>query len=101
MISFNQDMFDWDEDKNELLKRERGVSFEEVVFWIEHHGLLGIEFHPNQKKYPGQKICIVKIEEYIYLVPYVQENDIIFLKTIIPNRKATKKYLKGVYNEAN
>ena len=94
-------MYDWDEAKNEVLKRERDISFEEVVFWIEHDGLLGIEDHPNQRKYPGQKIYIVKIEEYVCLVPYVEEDGVVFLKTIIPSRKATRKYLKGDANETN
>ena len=88
-------MFDWDEAKNEALKRERGISFEEVVFWIENDGLLRVEDHPNAHKYPGQKIYIVNIEGYIYLVPFVEQDGMVFLKTVIPSRKATKKYLKG------
>ncbi len=87
-------MFDWDEIKNEHLKRERDISFEEVVFWIENDGLLKVEDHPNQQKYPGQRIYIVCIETYVYLVPFVEQNGIVFLKTIIPSRKATKELLK-------
>lgn len=92
-------MYDWDEAKNEVLKRERDLSFEEVVFWIENDGLLRIEDHPNQRKYPGQKIYIVNIEGYVYLVPFVEKDGMVFLKTIIPSRKASKKYLKGASDE--
>jgi len=87
--------FSWSEEKNELLKKERDVSFEEVVFYIERGGLLDIVEHPNQEKYQGQRMLIVKIEDYAYLVPFVESEDEVFLKTIIPSRKATKKYLKG------
>ncbi len=92
-------MYDWDEAKNEVLKRERDLSFEEVVFWIENDGLLRVEDHHNQHKYPGQKIYIVNIEGYAYLVPFVEKDGMVFLKTIIPSRKASKKYLKGVSDE--
>ena len=92
-------MFDWDDIKNESLKRERDISFEEVVFWIENDGLLRVEDHPNQKKYPGQRIYIVCIDEYIYLIPFVEKHGLVFLRTIIPSRKATKKFLKGTPNE--
>ena len=88
-------MFDWDEAKNEILKRERDISFEEIVFWIENDGLLRVEDHPNPGKYPGQKIYVVNIEGYAYLVPFIEQEGGVFLKTIIPSRKATKKYLKG------
>lgn len=87
--------FSWNEDKNELLKTERGLSFEEVVFYINMGFLLDVLEHPNQEKYKGQKIFVVQIEEYAYLVPFVEGEHEIFLKTIIPSRKATKKYLKG------
>ncbi len=85
--------YDWDEEKNELLKRIRGVSFEQVVLAIEIGDLVDRLKHPNPARYPNQKVFLVKIEDYIYSVPYIEENDKIFLKTIIPNRKATKKYL--------
>ncbi|MEK6584664.1 MAG: BrnT family toxin [Nitrospirota bacterium] len=94
-------MYDWDEAKNEVLKRERDLSFEEVVFWIENDGLLGVKGHPNQHKYPGQRIYVVNIEGYVYLVPFVEQDNVIFLKTIIPSRKATKKYLKGASDETS
>ena len=85
--------YDWDEEKNELLKQMRGVSFEQVVLAIEIGDLEDRLKHPNPARYPNQKVFLVKIEDYIYSVPYIEENDKIFLKTIIPNRKATKKYL--------
>lgn len=87
--------FSWNEDKNELLKEERQISFEDVVFYIEQGFLLDVLEHPNQEKYQGQKIFVVEIDEYAYLVPFVEDEREIFLKTIIPSRKATRKYLKG------
>ncbi|MDO8625536.1 MAG: BrnT family toxin [Candidatus Diapherotrites archaeon] len=87
--------FSWNEEKNGLLKAERQVSFEDVVFYIEMGFLLDVLEHPNQEKYKGQKIFVVQVADYVYLVPFVEEEHEIFLKTIIPSRKATKKYLKG------
>ena len=87
--------FSWNEDKNELLKEERQISFEDVVFYIEQGFLLDVLEHPNQEKYQGQKIFVVEIDEYAYLVPFDEDVREIFLKTIIPSRKATRKYLKG------
>jgi uncharacterized DUF497 family protein len=87
--------FSWSEEKNELLKSERQVSFEDVVFYIEKGFLLDVLEHPNQEKYKSQKIFVVQIDDYVYLVPFIENDHEIFLKTIIPSRKATKKYLKG------
>ncbi len=87
--------FLWNEEKNELLISERQVSFEDVVFYIEKGFLLDVLEHPNQEKYKGQKIFVIQIDDYVYLVPFVENEHEIFLKTIIPSRKATKKYLKG------
>jgi len=87
-------VFRWDNEKNEWLKKNRRVSFEQVVILMEREDVLETIEHPNQDKYPDQKIAIVKIGDYAYLVPYVQENDEIFLKTIIPSRKATNKYAR-------
>lgn len=86
--------FDWDARKNEQLIQERGVSFEEVLIAIEGGYLLNIVEHSNRAKYPNQRIFIVQIEDYAYLVPFVEDEEKIFLKTIIPSRKATKKYIK-------
>ena len=85
--------FDWNKEKNELLKSERGISFEEAVDAIVEGRVLGKESHFNKKKYPDQKIYILEISGYAYLVPFVEDEEKVFLKTIIPSRKATKKYL--------
>ena len=85
--------FNWNSDKSEELIKDRGISFEEVVFCIMHEGLLDVIEHPNKSKYPNQNIFIVAIDEYVYLVPFVEEDEVVFLKTIIPSRKMTKKYL--------
>jgi len=87
--------FEWNDEKNEMLKKTRGVSFEEVTLAIALGDLIDRVKHPNPGKYPHQKVFLVKIEDYIYSVPYVEDNDKIFLKTIIPNSKPTKKYLGG------
>lgn len=87
--------FSWNAEKNELLKAERQISFEDVVFYIEQGFLLDVLEHPDQKKYKGQKIFVIQIDDYAYLVPFVEDDNEVFLKTIIPSRKATKKYLKG------
>ena len=85
--------FDWDEDKNEWLKRERNISFEIIISLIAMDNLLDIVEHPNKEKYKDQKIFIIEYDNYAYLVPFVEDNEKIFLKTIIPSRKATQKYL--------
>jgi uncharacterized DUF497 family protein len=85
--------FNWNSDKNRKLIQERGVSFEDVVFYLLQSEVLDDLVHPNPKKYPGQRIFVLKIDEYIHLVPYVESEDEIFLKTIIPSRKATREYL--------
>jgi len=84
----------WDINKNNLLKVERGISFEDVLFYIEKGEILSIVKHPNQSKYPNQKIYIISINNYAYLIPFVETENEVFLKTIIPSRKATKKYLE-------
>jgi len=87
--------FDWSTDKNERLKKQRDITFEEIVFHILHDGLLDLLEHPNKKQYPDQRIFVVDVEGYVYLVPFVETEESVFLKTIIPSRKMTKKYLKG------
>ena len=91
----------WDVDKNAQLHTDRGVCFEDVLLALAQGALLDRLEHPNQEKYPGQRIMVVAIDQYAYLVPYVETDDYLFLKTIIPSRKATKKYLmdKGDTNE--
>ena len=85
--------FRWGPEKNESLKASRGVSFEGIVIAIESGGLLDILAHPNQAKYPRQRVLVVTCDSYVYLVPFIEEDDSFFLKTIIPSRKATKEYL--------
>lgn len=85
--------FRWSTEKNELLKTERGVSFESMVVAIESGGLLDIVAHPNKTKYPLQRILVVAVDSYVYLVPFVEEEAYFFLKTIMPSRKATSDYL--------
>lgn len=86
--------YQWSVKKNRQLKAERGVSFEQVVMHIHRGDVLQIFEHPNQNRYPRQQILVVKIEEYAYLVPFVENDEGRFLKTIIPSRKATRDYLK-------
>jgi uncharacterized DUF497 family protein len=109
--------FDWDDAKNAKLRAERGIGFEEIVFHIERGDLLDILEHPNPDRYAGQRIFVVRREDYVYLVPFppspesptrvlrrghavalraeadVEDEHTVFLKTIIPSRKATKQYL--------
>ena len=87
-------LFAWDPAKNELLIRDRGVSFEVVVASIESGGLLDIIENPSPQ-YQHQEMFVVRVEDYVYLVPFVEDITRIFLKTIIPSRKLTKRYLLG------
>ena len=87
--------YKWNHDKNERLKAERGLSFEQVILHIERGDLIDVIEHPNQSKYPNQQMLIVKIKNYAYLVPFVEDEEGKFLKTIIPSRKATREYLGG------
>lgn len=85
--------FDWSEEKNSILKKKRNISFEEILSAIAHGGLIETKEHPNQVKYPGQKLFFVNINNYIYTVPFVEDENRIFLKTIYPDRIATKLFL--------
>ena len=85
--------FDWDDEKNAKLRTERGIGFEEIVFHIERGDVLDILEHPNPARYGGQRIFVVRRENHVYLVPFVEDEKIVFLKTIIPSRKATKRYI--------
>lgn len=87
--------FDWDNAKNAKLRAERRIGFEDVVFHIERGDLLDILEHPNPERYAGQRIFVVRRENYVYLVPFVEDEHTVFLKTIIPSRKATRQYLGG------
>lgn len=86
--------FRWGPEKNDALKVERGVSFERIVVAIESGGLLDIVAHPNLGRYPNQRILVVACDNYVYLVPFIEESEAFFLKTVIPSRKATRDYLK-------
>ncbi len=85
--------FRWNPVKNETLKIERKISFEIIALAIEADGLLDELRHPNTGKYPNQSVLVVAFDDYVYLVPYVEESDHYFLKTVIPSRKATRDYL--------
>ena len=87
--------FAWDPEKNEALQRERGISFEAVLFHLAQGDLLDTLEHPNQNRYSGQRIHVLRIADYAYLVPFVESESEIFLKTIIPSRKATNTYTKA------
>lgn len=87
-------MFDWSDEKDAALRKERGIGFQDIVFHIEQGDVLAIVDHPNAEKYPNQKIIYVRIVDYVYLVPFVETEEGRFLKTIIPSRKATKRYLE-------
>ena len=86
-------IYNWSPGKNQELIVGRGVSFEEAIFHIEHGGLLDDIAYPNASDYPNQRIFVICIKEYAHLVPYVESEDEVFLKTIIPSRKFTKLYL--------
>lgn len=85
--------FEWNEDKNTLLKKQREVCFEDVFVAISEGRLLDVLPHPNPAKYPKQKLFIVQIRDYVYYVPFVEDEEIIFLKNIIPSRKYQKHYI--------
>lgn len=85
-------IFNWNAEKNQLLIEERGISFERIVFEISLGNERAVVLHPNQDKYPGQMISVVEVDDYVYLVPFVETESEIFLKTIIPSRKATRQF---------
>ena len=85
--------FDCDDPKNAKLRTGRGIGFEEIVFHIERGDLLDILEHANPGRYGSQRIFVVRREDYVYLVPFVEDEQTVFLKTIIPSQKATKEYL--------
>lgn len=86
--------YQWDDEKNAILKESRGVSFEQVVMHIENGDVLDVMAHPNKTKYPRQQVLVVNMNDYVYAVPFVERGDERFLKTIVPNRKLTRKYLR-------
>jgi uncharacterized DUF497 family protein len=84
--------FTWDDAKNEKLKADRGIGFEEIVFLVGQGHVLDILEHPNPQRSGGQRIFVVQRDDDVYLVPFVEDDGLIALKTIIPSRKATKQY---------
>jgi hypothetical protein len=89
----------WNSKKSVVLKASRGICFEDVVFYIERGEILDDYLHPNQQAYLGQRIMVIVIANYAYLVPYVENEEELFLKTIIPSRKATQRYLGEKYDD--
>ena len=85
--------FHWSAEKNAQLRQERGIGFEEVTVAVEGGALLDVVAHPNAERYPRQKIMVVAVAGYAYLVPFVEDADHVFLKTIIPSRKATRDFI--------
>jgi uncharacterized DUF497 family protein len=85
----------WSAEKSRLLKAERSISFEEITFCIANGQLLDVIQYPNAERYGHQRMFVVRIDQYVYLVPFVESETEIFLKTIIPSRKATRQYLQG------
>ena len=85
-------IYNWNAEINQQLLQERGISFERIVFEISTGNELDVVEHPNQEKYPGQRISIVQVDDYVYAVPFIESETEIFLKTIIPSRKATRQY---------
>lgn len=88
-------MINWNREKNEWLKEIRNIFFEDILYYIANDMQIDDIEHPDQEKYEGQRISVINVNEYVYLVPYVETENEIFLKTIIPSRKATKKYLEN------
>lgn len=86
--------FDWNDEKNDIIKEQRSISFEEIVLSIANGKLLDVLEHHNKEKYPNQKMFVVEVRDYAYLVPFVEDDEKYFLKTIYPSREATDKYLK-------
>lgn len=87
-------LYNWNREKNEWLRKNRDICFEDILFYIENDFLIDDIEHSNKEEYSGQRMMVFNIEDYIYLVPYIESEDEIFLKTIFPSRKATKNYLE-------
>ena len=88
-------LINWNTEKSLQLNAARGICFEDIVFYIENGNILDDYLHPNQERYPDQRIMVIGINNYAYLVPYVEDAEMIFLKTIIPSIKATALYFGG------
>ncbi len=86
--------FDWSDEKSRHLERTRGMCFEDIVVCIQNGDVIDVIRHPNQERYPRQNMMVINVDGYVWLVPYVKQTGVRFLKTIIPSRKATREYLK-------
>lgn len=84
----------WDTEKNQLIEAVRGITFEQIVMHIESGNVLDIVEHPNKTRYANQKVMVVNVNDYAYAVPFVEDGEDRFLKTIVPSRKLTKNYLR-------
>lgn len=93
-MAFKNKQIRFSKEKNEWLKTEKGVGFEDVLLAIEMGNVLDDLTHPNTEKYPNQSIPIllIAVKNYVYIVPYVEDETTLFLKTIIPSRKMNKRY---------
>ena len=89
-----KDWLEWSLEKNEVLKKERGLSFEDVEAAIENGDFIGDFPHPNQARYPNQRVLIVEIDDYACIVPYIREGNVRFLKTIYRSRRANRLFLR-------
>jgi hypothetical protein len=84
---------DWSDEKNRWLERVRGITFEDIIYHMAHDGLLDVIEHPSPERHPGQRIFIARVEGYVCLVPFIEDDEVIFLKTVIPSRRMTRAYL--------
>ncbi len=91
-------LINWNKEKNNWLRENRGICFEDILYYLDNENLIDDIEHPNQEKYEGQRMMVFNIKDYIYLVPYVETEHEVFLKTIIPSRKATKDYLESKHD---
>lgn len=89
--------FDWNPEKNIQLQRQHDICFEDVIVAISEDHVLDILEHTNKKKYGSQKVFVVQIKKYVYLAPFTEDEEKVFLNTIIPSKKATKKYIYTPY----
>lgn len=99
MLAAGMKPIHWNAEKNHLLMRDRAISFEAILLAMQMGGLLDDLVHPNPEKYPNQRMLVVDVDGYAWLVPYVETETEIFFKTIIPSRKATRGYLRGRQRE--
>lgn len=86
--------FEYDPEKDQKLRQERNISFDEIIMLIHEGKLIDILDHPNQSQYAKQKIYVLDVDGYVWLIPYVQNDNRIFLKTAFPSRKHTKQYIR-------